>query len=125
VAGQGGGGAREPLPEPERARSSTGWPPGTELPHLAGGPSGGGVPRPALRPAPGPIRADPRRRTRRAGSPVFVPSRTPYLPVFDVVTFVAACPACSADCTWVQERDDTRVSTRIECPCPAPGAVRD
>jgi hypothetical protein len=36
----------------------------------------------------------------------------------DVVTFASACPACGADCTWTQERQDTRVRSTIGCSCP-------
>jgi hypothetical protein len=35
----------------------------------------------------------------------------------DVVTFVAACPACGADCEWIQEREETRVRSYQDCPC--------
>lgn len=35
----------------------------------------------------------------------------------DVITFVAACPACGADCEWTQEREETRVRSYQNCPC--------
>ena len=35
----------------------------------------------------------------------------------DIVTFVAACPACGQDCEWTQERQETRVRSRMNCPC--------
>jgi hypothetical protein len=35
----------------------------------------------------------------------------------DLVSFVAACPACGADCEWTQERMDTRVRSSMDCPC--------
>jgi hypothetical protein len=35
----------------------------------------------------------------------------------DVVTFVALCPACGQDCEWTQERQETRVRSRMDCPC--------
>jgi len=35
----------------------------------------------------------------------------------DVVDFVAACPACGRDCTWLSEREDTRVRFAIGCRC--------
>jgi hypothetical protein len=35
----------------------------------------------------------------------------------DAVTFVAACPACGADCEWTQEREETRVRSYQNCPC--------
>ena len=50
------------------------------------------------------------------------------LPSPDVVEFIAACPACGADCVWLEERDETRVETTVICPCgvspaPTPGPV--
>jgi hypothetical protein len=68
---------------------------------------------------PGTGHREPRRHGLRVGEPraVLTGVRLPHLPVFDVVTFVAACPGCGHDCTWVEERDDTRVQTRIECDC--------
>jgi hypothetical protein len=33
------------------------------------------------------------------------------------VTFLALCPACRAECTWEQERRETRLSSRVHCPC--------
>ena len=35
----------------------------------------------------------------------------------EVVTFVAVCPACGADCGWTQEREETRVRSSLDCPC--------
>jgi hypothetical protein len=35
----------------------------------------------------------------------------------DVVTFVAPCPACGGTCEWTQERQETRVRSRTNCPC--------
>lgn len=35
----------------------------------------------------------------------------------DVVSFVAACPACGDDCEWTQERHETRVRSTTNCPC--------
>jgi hypothetical protein len=35
----------------------------------------------------------------------------------DFVQFVAACPACGADCEWTQEREETRVRSYQNCPC--------
>ncbi len=40
----------------------------------------------------------------------------------DVVSFTAHCPACGADCTWIEERDDTRLRVTIDCDCPDPAA---
>jgi hypothetical protein len=40
---------------------------------------------------------------------------------FDVVRFVAACPACGADAIWDQQREDTRLRTVITCAEPACG----
>jgi hypothetical protein len=39
------------------------------------------------------------------------------LPSIDVVEFVAACPACGRDVTWIEEREETRLRIIIECPC--------
>lgn len=39
------------------------------------------------------------------------------LPSIDVVEFVAACPACGKDVTWIEEREETRLRITIECPC--------
>jgi len=35
----------------------------------------------------------------------------------DVIDFTAACPACGRDCTWLSEREDTRVRFSICCRC--------
>lgn len=35
----------------------------------------------------------------------------------DVISFVAACPACAADCEWTQIRQETRVRSTMDCPC--------
>jgi hypothetical protein len=35
----------------------------------------------------------------------------------DVVEFTAACPACSEDIGWIEEREETRLRIIIECPC--------
>ena len=43
--------------------------------------------------------------------------RTRRAPRPDVVVFTAACPACGEDCTWSEERDDTRVRTAVRCTC--------
>jgi hypothetical protein len=43
--------------------------------------------------------------------------RTRHAPRPDVVVFTAACPACGEDCTWSEEREDTRVRTVVRCPC--------
>jgi hypothetical protein len=37
---------------------------------------------------------------------------------FDVVLFVAACPACGGPAEWLQQREDTRVRTQITCATP-------
>jgi len=42
-------------------------------------------------------------------------TRTPAQP--DVVVFTAACPACGQDCTWSEEREDTRLHAVVSCPC--------
>lgn len=39
------------------------------------------------------------------------------IPSIDVVEFVAACPACGRDVTWIEEREETRLRIIIECPC--------
>ncbi|MDQ1294939.1 MAG: hypothetical protein QG608_2824 [Actinomycetota bacterium] len=57
--------------------------------------------------------------------PLSLPQRRARgLPDPDVVTFVAACPACGRDCEWTEERRDTRVKIIIACDCrkrpPAP-----
>lgn len=35
----------------------------------------------------------------------------------DVISFVAACPACGHDCEWTQERQETRTRSQLNCPC--------
>ena len=35
----------------------------------------------------------------------------------DFVSFVAACPACGADCLWTEEREDTRLLAVMSCVC--------
>jgi hypothetical protein len=44
-------------------------------------------------------------------------ARTPI--ALDVVTFTAACPGCGQDCEWVQERQDTKIRSTMNCPCAA------
>jgi len=55
------------------------------------------------------------------GSPLarLVPGRARMrgpVPV-DVITFRAPCPVCGQDCSWTQERDDTRVRSTQACSC--------
>jgi hypothetical protein len=38
-------------------------------------------------------------------------------PVLDSVTFTAPCPGCGRDCTWKQQRQDTRVRSTVDCSC--------
>jgi transposase len=35
----------------------------------------------------------------------------------DAVSFIARCPGCGEDRIWVEEREDTRVRTWIDCDC--------
>ncbi|MDQ1288481.1 MAG: hypothetical protein QG622_2046 [Actinomycetota bacterium] len=47
--------------------------------------------------------------------------RRTALPV-DVISFVAACPACGRDCEWTQTRQETRVRSTTDCSCRIAGA---
>jgi hypothetical protein len=57
-------------------------------------------------------------RPRPPRTPVPLSERPSGIPAFDVVRFTARCPRCGADCLWTEEREDTRVRTRIDCDCP-------
>jgi hypothetical protein len=46
------------------------------------------------------------------------PPRRRGLPHTSAVVFVAACPACGADCEWREERHETRLHTLVGCTCP-------
>jgi transposase len=37
---------------------------------------------------------------------------------FDIVLFAADCPACGGPAEWLQQREDTRLRTRITCTTP-------
>jgi hypothetical protein len=39
------------------------------------------------------------------------------IPSIDVIEFVAACPTCGRDVTWIEEREETRLRIIIECTC--------
>lgn len=45
--------------------------------------------------------------------------RRPPTPHLDAVVFTARCPACGADSQWSQQRDDTRLTTLVDCRCHA------
>jgi hypothetical protein len=49
----------------------------------------------------------------------FPPRRRRGIPRSEVVTFVAACPACGHDCEWHEERLDTRLRATVGCACDA------
>lgn len=71
-----------------------------------------GVPAlPGPRPAPGAMPAH-FLAGARAGA---LRSRPPARP--DTVVFTAACPACGQDCLWSEEREDTRLTAVVGCPC--------
>lgn len=38
----------------------------------------------------------------------------------DVISFTATCPACETDCTWEEERIETRLHARVLCLCDVP-----
>jgi hypothetical protein len=39
------------------------------------------------------------------------------VPEPDRIVFIGLCPACGADATWREERDDTRLRVAVDCPC--------
>lgn len=96
MAGRGAAGHRDPAPPPAPVPTGTGtgWPTSAPTP-------GTGIPR-----------------RRGPGGMQLLPGR-PVPPMIDVVTFTARCPGCGADCTWIEEREDTRLRTRIMCDCDA------
>lgn len=46
-----------------------------------------------------------------------LPVGSGVIPLVDTVSFTARCPGCGKDRLWVEEREDTRVRTRIICDC--------
>lgn len=70
---------------------------------------------------PGPPRRRPTGGGERTASPharmTLARARIRALVPLDVVTFVAACPACGRDCEWTQEREETRVRSVLNCSC--------
>jgi hypothetical protein len=54
---------------------------------------------------------------RRPGTVRDQPTGSGVIPLVDVVTFTAPCPGCGKDRLWIEERQDTRVSTQIICDC--------
>ena len=58
-------------------------------------------------------------RPAHAALPIlpFQRSRVRTMTQVDVLSFVAACPSCGADCSWTEQREDTRMLVTVSCPC--------
>ncbi len=99
---------------PRPPRSGAPAVPGQPQRHTAEGADERPAATPALpgpRPAPGAMPAQ-FLAGARAG---LLRSRPPARP--DTVVFTAACPACGQDCLWSEEREDTRITAAVDCPC--------
>ncbi len=116
------------LGEPGERCSVQGSPPRRPAAGAAAVPSQHGAAQPqepAGDPAPAAPPALPGPRSAPGGMPVhfFAGARAaamrPRLPARpDTVVFTAACPACGQDCVWSEEREDTRLTAVVSCPCP-------
>jgi hypothetical protein len=59
----------------------------------------------------------PRHELPAGGRPGLLPRLRIRPAPADAVVFIASCPACGADATWSEEREDTRLRAAVDCPC--------